>query len=65
MFALPNTGRPYNDANDESPEGLSPSGFPEPYVNFSLHTAPDVLPLGNGFASSIGSSCHQLAHGQG
>jgi hypothetical protein len=23
------------------------------------------LGIGNGFASSMGSSCHQLAHGQG
>ena len=40
--------------------------LPEPCMNLSSHTAPDVRPLRlNGFASSTGSSCFQLASGQG
>ena len=39
--------------------------LPEPYVNRSIHTAPDVRPLLNGFASSTGSSRYRLAHDLG
>ena len=38
--------------------------LPEPCVNLSIHTAPDVRPLAHvasGFASSPGSSCCQMA----
>jgi hypothetical protein len=32
-------------ANDESPGGISPRALPDPCVNLSIHTAPDVRPL--------------------
>ena len=43
---------------------FTPGRLPEPCVNLSTHTAPDVQPLvhtSNGLASSQGSSCRQLA----
>src|SRR6202051_4009360 len=44
------------------PEGFHLRALPEPYVNLSIHTAPDVRPLlSNGFASSKGSSRCQMA----
>src|SRR5882724_1772887 len=44
------------------PEGFHLRALPEPYVNLSIHTAPDVRPLpSNGFASSTGSSRCQMA----
>ena len=38
--------------------------LPEPYVNLSIHTAPDVRPLAqtaSGFTPSMGSSCCRMA----
>src|SRR5258705_13758695 len=44
------------------PEDFHLRALPEPYVNLSIHTAPDVRPLpSNGFASSTGSSHCQMA----
>ena len=48
------------------PGELHPRALPEPYVNLSIDTAPDVRPLAhaaNGFALSTGSSRYQLAYG--
>src|SRR5215471_8701207 len=48
------------------PEEFHLRALPEPCMTLSSHTAPDVRPLPlNGFASSTGSSCCQLASGQG
>src|SRR5215467_12337641 len=48
------------------PEEFHLRALPEPCMTLSSHTAPDVRPLPlNGFASSTGSSCFQLASGQG
>src|SRR5215467_11175240 len=48
------------------PEEFHLRALPEPCMTLSSHTAPDVRPLPlNGFASSTGSSCFQLATGQG
>src|SRR6516225_317464 len=46
-------------------EELHLRALPEPYVNLSIHTAPDVRPLLNGFTSSTGSSRYRLAHDLG
>src|SRR5450759_1794217 len=46
------------------PEEFHLQALPEPCVNLSIHTAPDVRPLAHaasGFASSTSSSCRQLA----
>src|ERR1039457_4745320 len=46
------------------PEESHPRALPDPCVNLSIHTAPDVRPLAHaasGFASFTGSSCCQLA----
>src|ERR1017187_7647845 len=46
------------------PEEFHPRALPEPCVNLSIHTAPDVRPLAHaacGFASPTSSSCRQLA----
>ena len=43
---------------------LLPRALPDPCVNLSIHTAPDVQPLAHAassFTSSTGSSCCQLA----
>src|SRR5215472_4614813 len=47
------------------PEEFHLRALPEPCVTLSSHTAPDVRPLGERLASSTGSSCFQLASGQG
>src|SRR5450756_1034233 len=46
------------------PEEFHLQALPDPCVNLSIHTAPDVRPLAHaasGFASSTSSSCRQLA----
>ena len=46
------------------PEESHPRALPDPCVNLSIHTAPDVQPLAHAassFTSSTGSSCCQLA----
>src|ERR1019366_5908595 len=46
------------------PEESHPRALPDPCVNLSIHTAPDVQPLvhaASSFTSSTGSSCCQLA----
>src|ERR1019366_2119562 len=46
------------------PEESHPRALPDPCVNLSIHTAPDVQPLAHAassFTSFTGSSCCQLA----
>src|ERR1035441_5197364 len=46
------------------PEESHPRALPDPCVNLSIHTAPDVQPLAHAassFTSSTGSSCCQMA----
>src|SRR5450759_2739889 len=46
------------------PEESPPRALPDPCVNLSIHTAPDVQPLAHAassFTLSTGSSCCQLA----
>src|SRR6516165_5256812 len=60
--------RPDTDGPQSSsrPEEFHLRALPEPCMTLSSHTAPDARPLPlNGFASSTGSSCFQLASGQG
>ena len=47
------------------PEEFHLQLLPEPYVNLSIHTAPDVRPLMNGLASFARSSRYRLARKQG
>ena len=52
------------------PEDSHLRTLPDPYVNLSIHTAPDVRPFPwqsgrSGFASSPGSSRRRLARGRG
>jgi hypothetical protein len=43
--AIPENRPPMSATIVESPGGFSPPALPDPYVNLSIHTAPDVRPV--------------------